>query len=137
MNLQKAEQAVKNWEREVESYRAYENHYSVQRQKAQEGLGQALRELEKAKKPGIKTFHFESSEGCRITGYNQGPASCPLNVDYPCKVTVRPLGGPEPVVLEAFVDSTCVNVPSGQLTLHRGCLAPLVGKKVRVIVEEI
>ena len=101
-------------------------------QNAQNQLDQALKELEKAKKkPDVWEQEFQS--GCVVSG-----AHSPSQVthSYPCKVTVRPLGGPEPFVYTTHIREMLfhryVEVPGASFFTRLP-----VGQKVRVTVEEI
>ena len=68
---------------------------------AQNQLDQALKELEKAKK--TKVWEAECPNGCRVSFSKSHDFHVDRWEDGPCKVTVRPLGGPEPVVEECAV----------------------------------
>ena len=101
---------------------------------AQNQLDQALKELEKAKKPKVWEQEFPDrvffSTLCGTTVYSQ---------DGPCKVTVRPLGGPEPVVFETMVED-CTGYYNGCCRLMNRYHPGLEGfrhKPVRVTVEEV
>ena len=106
---------------------------------AQDQLDQALKELEKAKKSKVWERDFpDGFTWCEKIGHGWGEYG-------PCKVTVRPLGGPEPVVFDATVVDSEAFMPLGapsQLWGRVGevshlALRPLAGKRVRVTVEEI
>ena len=86
-SVQKAEQAVKNAQSQLDSCEGWTRN-------AKRLLDQALKELEKAKKLR-NTEVFDCSEGLRLAVVNNHQRSDTVYIlDYPCKVTVRPLGGP-------------------------------------------
>ena len=64
---------------------------------AQDQLDQALKELEKAKKP---VEEWEFTDYLSFTGHCKGSQAYTCAHRGPCKVTVRPLGGPEPKVFD-------------------------------------
>ena len=110
---------------------------------AQDQLDQALKELEKAKKP--KTVEFVATFGGDFSAGQYINQRCiatdeawPKLPDGPCKVTVRPLGGPEPVVFKACVAQDPywpVTDDKGTVTVSGFGLAHLIGKVCRVTVE--
>mgnify|MGYP001595361089 CR=1 FL=1 len=126
-DVEKAEQAVKNAQGQIDSIHALLQEYGGD-------LIQILMEPLGAKKPTEpKVEEFDCPNGATLvvndglphngTGYNR---------PYPCKVTVTPLGEPGPVVRECSLGGLPYSLR--EQMYHRG-----IGdsEKVRVIVEEI
>ena len=98
---------------------------------AQDQLDQALKELEKAKRPKVWEREFPTG-GHFYRSFQMVPE---LSADYPCKVTVRPLGGPEPWTKDCMVSGNSAGV---QVNLHVYDCGPFShGDKVRVTVERL
>ena len=101
---------------------------------AQDQLDQALKELEKAKKkPEVweQTIH----DGCLLRA-NRFDVSQVF--DYPCKVTVRPIGGPEPVVFRSYIvqsSQSSILQARGKIVDENADLGMLIGKRVLVTVK--
>ena len=111
-NVQRAEQAVRN---------------------AQNQLDQALKEIEKARRPKVWQQSFNSGVTVLLKT-NAGPWQ---DFDYPCQVTVRPLDAAEPVSWVTSVGQ-CDCPHAGKLWLYSSAdLFGMLGRKVRVTVEEL
>ena len=104
---------------------------------AQDQLDQALKELEKAKKGWADVLEFP--HGVRLSDADRFSSGTVFFT--PCKVTVRPLGGPEPVVFRAAVATEYFGYttpsPKGTVTVSGYGLEHLIGKICRVTVEEV
>ena len=107
---------------------------------AQDQLDQALKELEKAKKP--KTVEFVATFGGDFSAGQYINQRCiatdeawPKLPDGPCKVTVRPLGGAEPFTYTGTLDR------APNIEEYAGLLRDLfsrgfyIGQSVKVTVE--
>ena len=108
-------------------------------QNAQNQLDQALKELEKAKKP--KAWERVYPNGA-VVAISQFPSPTWESQEWwdPCKVTVRPLGGPEPVVFESYIvrsDMSILCELRGKIVDEGSNLGRFLNKRVRVTVEEI
>ena len=137
-SVQKAEQAVKNAREARDTCVELADAYCLEVGRLQTQLDQALKELEKAKKPEVWEGDFANGLQLRDPMVFGSTAS----FGYPCKVTVRPLGGPGPLVFESEVSRSYMDswfIPPRNCVGSVECMriAHLIGKKVRVTVEEI
>ena len=95
---------------------------------AQNQLDQALKELEKAKKPKVWEKTYDGWVNvCGVDGHVYSNSE----TFGPCKVTVRPIGGPEPC--NKVVERGTVWYGDGWYLSN----APSSGKRLLVTVEEI
>lgn len=130
-NVSRAEQAVRNAQDQLDAatFGAAEADYLLRLSK--ESLDQALKELEKARKP--KVWEKECLLGVDIVRTLNEVTEETQPFDYPCKVTVRPLGGPEPVVIDLPPFATVSPVrPLDGLGIYNGTT-----KKLRLTLEEV